>query len=87
MSDILEGACLELLPSGWQLSGPNMLTPVPLTVARAYAASGHGQDILDETRRLCGILRFSKEPSHKEHLKRLREELAEARKLKEDHSE
>lgn len=86
--DLLEDATLELLLDGWQVNGPNLQHPVPLTVPEAYKASGYAQDVLDETRHLCGTLRVSYRHSkkHQSTLARLRKELAQARRIKEERS-
>lgn len=85
--DILADAQLELLEDGWQIAGPNLQHPVPISVAHAYEVSGYAQDVLDETRRLCGLLRIRKKDKRaQENLATLRASLAEARQIKEKRS-
>jgi hypothetical protein len=85
--DMLRDATLELLEDGWQVAGPNLRLPIPLSVALAYEMSGYGQDVLDETRHLCGILRLRRgDKTAQENLTLLRKQLADARKVKEARS-
>lgn len=71
---------LELTLDGWRVTYPDK-SVIKLTVKQAYIASDFDQDVLDETRVLCGRLRLMKRTDI---LRKLRHELTQARKLKEE---
>jgi hypothetical protein len=75
---------LRLTRDGWEARGGELEQPVPLTVDQAYEVSGFDQRVLDETRKLCGDLRFSakKRPAVRERLDGLRAGLERARAIK-----
>ena len=65
---------LRLTRDGWEVRGGDLEKPLALSVDLAYEMSGYDQRVLDETRKLCGDLRF---PAKKN--KRLAEDLADLR--------
>lgn len=80
---------LELVANGWRLWPGEHKDYLPLTTAEAYeiACRSEGideQQVLDQTRRLCGDLRMAakRKASVATTLSMLRGELAQARELK-----
>jgi hypothetical protein len=60
-SAAVRGPALELTDDGWQVYDGESPTPTPVSVSLAYEIAqrdGHGQDVLDQTRQLCGKLRL-----------------------------
>lgn len=49
---------LRLTRDGWEVRGGDLKEPLPVHPDMAYEMSGFDQRVLDETRRLCGELRF-----------------------------
>lgn len=87
-----QGPALELTSDGWQVWTDQSDTPVPVPVTIAYElavkSDGNGDVVLDQTRKLCGELRFAAKKRGlagqraQQTLNELRAGLAEARQIK-----
>jgi hypothetical protein len=75
---------LRLTRDGWEVRGGDLKEPLPVHADMAYEMSGFDQRVLDETRRLCGELRFPAKRSHviRQQLADLRAGLERARAVK-----
>lgn len=75
---------LRLTQDGWEVRGGDLKEPLPVHADIAYEMSGFDQRVLDETRKLCGELRFPAKKNRviRQQLGDLRSGLARARALK-----
>lgn len=75
---------LRLTRDGWEMRGGELKEPIPVHVDMAYEVSGFDQRVLDETRKLCGELRFPAKKNRviREQLEDLRAGLTRARTMK-----